>query len=70
MVRNSATVNNGGYGLYATGTGASIRATRSTITGNVVAWANDTGGQVTSYADNNIDDNGSVNTAPAQIGYK
>jgi len=25
---------------------------------------------VTSYADNNIEDNGTVNTAPVQVGYK
>jgi hypothetical protein len=70
MVRNSTIANNGGDGLVAGGTGASIRATRSTITGNDVAWAITSGGQVTSYADNNIEDNGSVNTAPVQIIYK
>jgi hypothetical protein len=70
MVRNSTIANNGIDGLLADGTGASIRATRSTITGNHVAWAINPGGQVTSYADNNIEDNGSVNTAPVQIGYK
>jgi hypothetical protein len=70
MVRNSTIANNGGNGLQAGGgIGASIRATRSTIAGNGTAWANGTG-QVTSYADNNIEDNGSGNTAPVQIGYK
>jgi hypothetical protein len=70
MVRNSTIANNRITGLEAHSTGASIRATRSTITGNVTAWANDVGGAVTSYADNNIEDNGSANTAPTQITYK
>jgi hypothetical protein len=74
MVRNSTIANNVATGLTATGTGGSIRATRSTITGNGTAWSNGTGGggtgQVTSYADNNIEDNGTANTAPVQIGYK
>jgi hypothetical protein len=70
MVRNSTIANNGHDGLLADGTGASIRATRSTITGNATAWAIGPGGQVTSYADNNIEDNGSANNAPTQIIYK
>ncbi len=70
MVRNSTIANNGQNGLLADSAGASIRATRSTITGNHVAWAITPGGQVTSYADNNIEDNGSGNTAPVQIIYK
>jgi hypothetical protein len=70
MVRNSAIANNSIYGLYADAPGASIRATRSAITGNGTAWFKFIGGQVTSYADNNIEDNGSANTAPVQIIYK
>jgi hypothetical protein len=70
MVRNSTTANNGFFGLDAVNTGASIRVTRSTITGNGTGWTQGGGGIVTSYADNNIEDNGSVNTAPTQIGYK
>ena len=70
MVRSSTIANNSQYGLYAAGGGASIRITRSTITGNDIGWHQLAGGQVTSYADNNIEDNGSVNTAPFQIGYK
>ncbi len=64
MVRNSTFANNHDEGLEATGTGATIRVTRSTITGNGAGWAITTGGVVTSYADNNIDDNGSANTEP------
>jgi hypothetical protein len=69
MVRNSTIANNS-IGLDAEDSGASIRATRSTITGNATGWVNNAGGQVTSYADNNIEDNGSANTAPVQITYK
>jgi hypothetical protein len=70
MVRNSTIANNA-QGLEASFTGGSIRITRSTITGNGVAWTVDSfGGQVTSYADNNIEDNGSANNAPLQIGLK
>ena len=69
MVRNSAITDNM-IGLEASGTAsASIRATRSAITGNGTAWKA-SGGAVTSYADNNIEDNGSANNAPFQIGLK
>jgi hypothetical protein len=64
MVRNSTIANNSGDGLGATGTGATIRVTRSTITGNATGWATLTSGIVLSYGDNNIDGNGSANTEP------
>jgi hypothetical protein len=69
MVRNSTIANNG-TGLTAEGPIASIRATRSTITGNGTAWLNQRDGAVTSYADNNIDDKGAANNAPTQIIYR
>jgi hypothetical protein len=69
MVRNSTIANNN-TGLIANGNPATIRVTRSTITGNATAWAVMSGGAVASYGDNNIDGNGSVNTAPPSIGYK
>jgi hypothetical protein len=62
MVRNSTIANNS-FGLAASGSGAIIRLTRSTIAGNNVGWSN-SGGVVESYADNNIDGNGTDNTAP------
>jgi hypothetical protein len=68
MVRNSTMANNVVDGLVASGAGANIRVTRSTITGNA-AGTNELGGFVMSYADNNIDGNGS-NFAPPPIGYK
>ena len=72
MVRNSTIANNSVSGLEATDHskgilnqgGATIRVTRSTITGNGVGWAIGNSGSVLSYADNNIDGNGSINTEP------
>ena len=42
---------------------ATIRVTRSTITGNNTGWAASVG-VVLSYGDNNIDGNTNVNTEP------
>jgi hypothetical protein len=70
-VRNSTVAGNGFDGLGAQNAGATIRATRSTITENNIAWAITSSGVVVSYADNNIDDNGSVNTEPpGPLSYK
>jgi hypothetical protein len=69
MVWNSTIANNGNDGLLASGA-AVIRVTRSTITGNTTGWAIATTGTpistgiVWSYADNNIDGNGSNNSTP------
>jgi hypothetical protein len=70
MVRNSTIANNGGIGLEANGTSATIRVTRSTITGNNIGWANISSGVVLSYDDNNIDGDTNTDTAPSHIGYK
>jgi hypothetical protein len=66
MVRNSTLANNTTTGVVAIKPGATLRVTRSTITGNGIAgWHNyGTGGIVPSYADNNIDGNGSNNSTP------
>jgi hypothetical protein len=64
MVRNSTVANNTIDGLISQGTGATIRVTRSTITGNATGWDNSSGGVVLSYGDNNIDGNMNVNTEP------
>jgi hypothetical protein len=64
MVRNSTIVNNGGAGLEALADEATIRVTRSTISGNNTAWYTDLGGVVLSYGDNNIDGNTNANTEP------
>jgi hypothetical protein len=76
MVQNSTIANNGfsnnGAGLAATGANATLRVTRSTITGNNGGWTvNATAGVVLSYGDNNIDGNGSANTEPpGPLSYK
>jgi hypothetical protein len=73
MVRNSTIANNATIGLQAMASGT-IRVTRSTITGNMTAWAAVLPSVVSSYDDNNIDGNGggspSANTAPPTTGYK
>jgi hypothetical protein len=66
MVRNSTIANNH-EGLVALNTGATIRVTRSTITGNTsIAWSAPPGSNnvVLSYGDNNIDGNGGGNFEP------
>jgi hypothetical protein len=68
MVRNSTIANNVGDGLLASSSGIStgILVTRSTIMGNATGWS----GTVTSYDDNNIDSNGTANTAPPPAVYR
>jgi hypothetical protein len=63
MVRNSSIINNSSTGLAVSDSGTTMRLTRSTITGNSVAWANG-GGVISSYGDNNIDGNGADNGTP------
>jgi hypothetical protein len=48
-----------GYGLAATGVGATVRAAQSMVTGNSHGWLAQTSGVVSSYGDNYIDNNGS-----------
>jgi hypothetical protein len=66
MVRNSTVANNSNVGVGAQNTGATIRVTRSSITGNKYAWTLYGTGTplVTSYIDNNIDGNTNNNTSP------
>jgi hypothetical protein len=64
MVRNCVIANNGVDGLLAQNSGATIRVTRSTITGNAVGWTFGSPASVLSYGDNNIDGNMSANTEP------
>jgi hypothetical protein len=56
MVRRSDLINTHGYGAQANGA-ATLRLTRSTITGNLVGWSTINGGTLLSYGDNNIDGN-------------
>jgi hypothetical protein len=67
MVRNCTIANNAIVGLTANtpnANGATIRVTRSTITGNTTGWSILNNGAVLSYGDNNIDGNTNVNTEP------
>jgi hypothetical protein len=71
MVRHSTITNNSGSALEAFNAGATVRVTRSTLTGNTAGWSAFSGGAVLSYADNNIDGNESVNTEPpSPLSYK
>jgi hypothetical protein len=62
MVRNSTIANNGSAGVSTDG-GSTARVTRSTITGNSAGWGT-SNSTVSSYGDNNIDDNSSANSEP------
>jgi hypothetical protein len=66
MVRNSTVANNSSVALGAQNTGANLRVTRSSITGNGTGWFLFGSGTplVTSYLDNNIDGNTNANTTP------
>jgi hypothetical protein len=70
MVRNTTVANNVSNGLIAQGVGATIRVTRSTVTGNGTGWAAPSNGVVASYDDNNIDGNTNTDTTPPPIGYR
>ena len=78
FVRNSTIANNANNGLLVGGSGcpgvgvpnAIILVSRSTITGNATGWLNTSCGAVETYADNNIDGNGSANTEPSLLTYK
>ena len=69
MVVRSVSVNNG-IGLYASGSGAILRVTNSTLTGNLNGWAADAGGVLQSYGNNSIDGNLSNETGPSPVGLK
>jgi len=58
MVRNSTIANNVDIGLWAIAASATLRVTRSTITGNGIGWSTSNSGTVSSYSDNNVDGNG------------
>jgi hypothetical protein len=70
LVRNSAIANNGANGLSSnsSGNGSLIRVTRSSIIKNGGGgWFTSGNGAVSSYSDNNIDDNGSNNSTPGGL---
>jgi hypothetical protein len=70
MVRNCTIAANGLEGLEATGSGAIIWVTRSTIFGNSSPWQFFPGAEIVSYRDNNFLGNLSNNKGPpGQLGY-
>ena len=66
MVVRSVAANNL-YGLYAAGTGATLRVANSTVTGNGNGWLAIAGGVLDSYGDSYIDGNGGLEAAPPTI---
>jgi hypothetical protein len=68
MVRNTVISNNAGAGVHAQGDGATIRITRSTITGNGTGFASDNSGTLASYGDNNLAGNTADGAPTATIG--
>jgi hypothetical protein len=64
MVRNSTVASNKGTGLLVDGSPATLRFTRSTITGNNTGWQVNDNGTLSTYGDNDIDGNTTVNTTP------
>jgi hypothetical protein len=70
MVRNCSIVNNVTGGLIASNPSATIRITRSTITGNGAGWTAASSGVVSTFGDNDIFGNGSANNAPASISHE
>jgi hypothetical protein len=57
-VFHSVMANNNGYGIFASGTGATLRLAQSEVTGNANGWHAEGGGVIASYGDNYIDGNG------------
>jgi hypothetical protein len=70
MVRNSTITNNGNSGLEATGTGATVTVTRSTIVENNTGWVVGPGAVVSSYGDNDIFGNVANNNAPPSVSHE
>ena len=62
MIDSSSAFNNTANGIHATGTTATVRFTRSTVTGNTVGVAQDGSGSVLSYGTNSVDGNGTDGT--------
>jgi len=59
---------NNGTGIFANGTGATLRLAQSQVTGNSAGWTVQNGGVIASYADNYIDGNGANTGSLTPIG--
>ena len=66
MMFHSVAANNG-TGIQAFGTGATLRAAQSMVTGNTSGWLATSSGVVQSYGDNYIDGNGNNEAAPPSV---
>jgi hypothetical protein len=69
MLFHSVAANNG-IGLQADGTGASIRAYQTMVTGNTSGWITNASGVIQSYGNNAIDGNTGGETAPPSVAQK
>ena len=57
MLTRSVAIGNS-LGVHAIGTNATLQLAQSTVTGNMTGYRTDSGGVISSYGDNYIDDNG------------
>ena len=72
LVASRSVIAGNGTGVFASGTGATVRLAESMVTGNQIGWQNNSfENPVTqSYGDNYIDGNGSNETPPPGIPQK
>jgi hypothetical protein len=64
MADNVTSSHNNGFGVRAVGSTATVKLSRSTVTGNVVGIGASSGGALVSYGDNRITDNVNGDGAP------
>ena len=65
LVQNTTSVSNGGAGIIAQDTGATIIVSKSTVVRNGSGLSTDGGGQILSYSNNEIDNNVGSDGTPA-----
>jgi hypothetical protein len=70
MVRDSIIAGNADYGVRGLGASCVLRITRSTIFGNTTGWNVQSNAVVSTFGDNDIFGNGSVNNAPPSFDHE
>ena len=70
MVRDSVVSSNGEDGLTVSGATATLRVTKTTITGNPVGWSASSGALLESFGDNSLRGNTTDGTPTATVGLK
>jgi hypothetical protein len=70
MVSNSVVSSNGEDGLTVNGATATLRVTKTTITGNPIGWSANSGGVLESFGDNSLRGNTTDGTPTTTIGLK